>query len=403
MKYSKLSSIYYQNRELYKKEYDKRFNSISTYHLPLSIKNNEAFIVITTNILNTIESIYKVNNKILNLLEVLPSNSQVQIHYARKCLFDEVMLSNDIEGVYSSRQELHLAFKNPNKKKRFNGMLNKYWRLMSNETVPLDTCNDIRTLYDEIVVNEIEEADRPDGEIFRKGVTSVYSPTEKEIHRGIAGEDKIIEHMEKLLNFLKLSNIPDLIKISVFHYYFGYIHPFYDGNGRMNRFISSYLLSKFLNGFVSLKISYAIKNSIGKYYDAFIYGNDAKNKRDLTPFVEMFLAIISDAAHSAYNQIIEYVDRLKYFEDLLYSKKFLNTFSMLELNVLFLLIQINMFDGEPVDITVIAEYANLSKNSIRPVLKKLFEEKFIFKSREFHSIVYSININYFEKFAESLK
>ena len=34
--------------------------------------------------------------------------------------------------------------------------------------VPLDTCNDIRTLYDEIVVNEIEEADRPDGEIFRK-------------------------------------------------------------------------------------------------------------------------------------------------------------------------------------------------------------------------------------------
>ena len=83
MKYSKLSSIYYQNRELYKKEYDKRFNSISTYHLPLSIKNNEAFIVITTNILNTIESIYKVNNKILNLLEVLPSNSQVQIHYAR--------------------------------------------------------------------------------------------------------------------------------------------------------------------------------------------------------------------------------------------------------------------------------------------------------------------------------
>lgn len=37
MKYSKLSSIYYQNRELYKKEYDKRFNSISTYHLPLSI------------------------------------------------------------------------------------------------------------------------------------------------------------------------------------------------------------------------------------------------------------------------------------------------------------------------------------------------------------------------------
>ena len=73
------------------------------------------------------------------------------------------------------------------------------------------------------------------------------------------------------------------------------------------------------------------------------------------------------------------------------------------MNVLFLLIQINMFDGEPVDIKVIAEYANLSKNSIRPVLKNYLKKKFILKSREAHSIVYSININYFEKFAESLK
>ena len=64
---------------------------------------------------------------------------------------------------------------------------------------------------------------------FRRKSVSVYSPHMKEIHRGISGETEIIACMEKALFILHNKSIPPLIRISVFHYLFGYIHPFYDG------------------------------------------------------------------------------------------------------------------------------------------------------------------------------
>ena len=39
-------------------------------------------------------------------------------------------------------------------------------------------------------------------------------------------------------------NINSIIRISIFHYLYSYVHPFYDGNGRINRLISSYYISK---------------------------------------------------------------------------------------------------------------------------------------------------------------
>ena len=64
----------------------------------------------------------------------------------------------------------------------------------------------------------------------------------KVIHSGIYPEEKLNEAMTAALDFLNDDNIDILIRISAFHYLFGYIHPFYDGNGRTSRFISSHLL-----------------------------------------------------------------------------------------------------------------------------------------------------------------
>lgn len=39
-------------------------------------------------------------------------------------------------------------------------------------------------------------------------------------------ESKIIEYMNKALYILNDQSIDILIRVSLFHYYFGYIHPF---------------------------------------------------------------------------------------------------------------------------------------------------------------------------------
>ena len=396
MKYIRLSSIYYKDRDLYKKEYENRYKSPSCYHLPLDMKGNQAFVLVTTEMLNTIEAIYKYDNKIRDLAHALPRAVAYEL-YAKETMFDEITITNSIEGVYSSKSELHLAFKSNDKKKRFYGMINKYWKLLTQEQVELKACQDIRDLYNEIVLNEIAEKDRPDGKFFRKASTSVYNETGKELHRGIYGENEIIRHMEALLNFLNSSEIPDLIKISVFHYYFSYIHPFYDGNGRVNRFISSYLLSRFLDKSISFRISYVIKNSLSTYYSAFQWGNDAKNKGDLTPFVQMFLSVILEAEENTLSQIGEYADKLNYYFKLLKSieEPYL---TLIEKKILFLLIQVAVFQAESVNIKEISRYVKKSEASVRPALNALTEEKKLLSKHREHSVRYAVDLEALEQF-----
>lgn len=105
-------------------------------------------------------------------------------------------------------------------------------------------------------------------------------------------EAKIIEYMNKALNILNDSSIDLLIRVALFHYYFGYIHPFYDGNGRINRFISSYILSKNFGGVIGFRLSMTIKENLSQYLDAFSHTNDVRNRADISTFIYEFLDII---------------------------------------------------------------------------------------------------------------
>src|SRR5699024_5554313 len=124
----------------------------------------------------------------------------------------------------------------------FNSMIKSYMNLINGDkTLPVHS-GDIRKIYDEITEGEIEKSELPDGKTFRKNVTHILkkSGSGKVIHRGILPEEKINIEVQKMLDKLNaIDEIPLIIKVAVGHYFFGYIHPFYDGNGRTSRFISS--------------------------------------------------------------------------------------------------------------------------------------------------------------------
>ena len=112
------------------------------------------------------------------------------------------------------------------------------------------------------------------------------------MHNGAYPEKKIIELMEQALSFLSDETIEPLYRICVFHYLFEYIHPFYDGNGRLGRFILSLGISNSLYSLTAFRISETIQENIKQYYDVFKTCNDFRNRADITPFLITMLGFI---------------------------------------------------------------------------------------------------------------
>lgn len=87
-------------------------------------------------------------------------------------------------------EELEAASKG----KRFYDLVQKYHILMTKAELPLDSCEDIRKVYDELMLAEVAaegKSNVPDGKWFRKGSVSVYSESQHEIDNITALENFI--------------------------------------------------------------------------------------------------------------------------------------------------------------------------------------------------------------------
>ena len=393
MEYELLSKIFYKKPTEYESIYDARFNSEASIKLPIKIHGNVGFIFNTNEITKLLVKIYKTINKI-NLLRTHLPNIAIN-SYIIKSLKDEIALTNEIEGVRSTRKEIEDAIdsiKN-DKSARFKGLVDKYFKLISNEIIPLNNCEDIRTIYDALVLPEIEKENLPDGILFRKEPVQVVSATQKEKHRGIMPESKIIESLDLCLDFLKNDDIDSLIKISAFHYLFGYIHPFYDGNGRTSRFISSYLIKNELDVLLALKLSYTVKNNINKYYKAFDVCNDRKNKGDITFFIVTFLELLSQASDDLYTKIADLNDQLNYYNNIintLVNEKVLND---KQAKCIFILCQNRLFDDTYMNMNTLTELLEKSDTTTRKILKSLESKNLLVKSRNKNQYLYSANLD----------
>lgn len=393
MEYELLSKIFYKKPTEYESIYDARFNSEASIKLPIKIHENVGFIFNTNEITKLLVKIYKTINKI-NLLRTHLPNIAIN-SYIIKSLKDEIALTNEIEGVRSTRKEIEDAIdsiKN-DKSARFKGLVDKYFKLISNEIIPLNNCEDIRTIYDALVLPEIEKENLPDGILFRKEPVQVVSATQKEKHRGIMPESKIIESLDLCLDFLKSDDIDSLTKISAFHYLFGYIHPFYDGNGRTSRFISSYLIKNELDVLLALKLSYTVKNNINKYYKAFDVCNDRKNKGDITFFVVTFLELLSQASDDLYTKIADLNDQLNYYNNIintLVNEKVLND---KQAKCIFILCQNRLFDDTYMNMNTLTELLEKSDTTTRKILKSLESKNLLVKSRNKNQYLYSANLD----------
>lgn len=375
------------------KIYKQVFSSSDTIHLDFKIHDHPAFIVPCAEVYKNMLAIHKINTEVCLLRRSLPGVAVSQ--FARRCLIDEIVLTNDIEGVSSTRREIGDVLDQANGRKslHFLGMVNKYQKLQENVTVSIQSCGDIRALYDELVLDAVLAENRknaPDGKIFRKDSVSVESKTDKEIHRGIYPESEIISAMESALFFLNNDKLEPLIRIAGFHYLFGYIHPFYDGNGRISRFISSYLLSRELDPLIGYRLSYTMKEHIHDYYSAFKTCNDNRNMGDITPFVITFLEILLEAMEQLRNALHERNEQLKLYDKALREDFILGSEKNYSLSDL--LLQASLFSEDGINTKELLTVLEISRTTLKDRLQELDAYNYVISHKEGRVIYYKLNL-----------
>ncbi|MBO4438800.1 MAG: Fic family protein [Spirochaetaceae bacterium] len=121
----------------------------------------------------------------------------------------------------------------------------------------------------------------PVGVLGNEGISHIAPPAER-----------VPVLIDDLFEWLGKSEDHILIKSSVFHYEFEFIHPFADGNGRMGRFWQSRLLAEWNPVFAHLPIENMIWKNQAAYYKAI---EDSTEKTDSGIFVDFMLEAILDA------------------------------------------------------------------------------------------------------------
>lgn len=273
-------------------------------------------------------------------------------NYIYHAISEELLATNEMEGVRSTRKETEAAVaaarqartEGDMEKARFGEFAKLYLNLTNRDVELPKTLEDIRDIYDKIALDEIDDKNRPDGELFRKGDVEVQGPHGTVIHSGVSSEARISALLAQMMDLARSDTIPFLQRAIASHFLFEYIHPFYDGNGRTGRDLLALYLSNDLTLPTVLSLSRTIAENKNEYYKAFTEAEDKLNSGELTFFVYTILGLIERAQESLIEELgvkIDQLDKATVLRDELRREHALSTNATL---LLYAVMQEELFD-----------------------------------------------------------
>ena len=122
---------------------------------------------------------------------------------------------------------------------------------------------------------------------------TVFVVSDRVEHLGLDCK-KVPEYMKTLIDFINADDdINDLIKAAIIHFYIAFVHPYFDGNGRIARLLHLwFLIQKGYGSILFVPFSSRIEKSRKEYYAAFTAIENNKKysgKIDATPFIIYFI------------------------------------------------------------------------------------------------------------------
>ena len=334
-KYENLIKLYYKKQNI-KEEYIKRIENPSTFITDLKInpikRGNKIFEkeynLFYVNLLeHTLlqEKIMENSEKIISLSN--PNKfSQIAIkEIINKILSNELDKTNKIEGIETIKSEIYSSLKDDKKSSKKNnkleGIIKKYKDIMEKnfkDTQHIDSLSSFRKIYDEMFEDFEKSGNyKLDGKYFRKDTVKVINGLGNTIHIGINGEEEIEKNMENLIQFMNKNDVPFLVKASISHFFFEYIHPFYDGNGRFGRYLLSLYLARKLDNITAFSLSYSISKNLDDYYKSFVEVEDINNYGEMTFFVENILKTIKKGQEMIIELLNDSIIRFKHSMEIL--------------------------------------------------------------------------------------
>ena len=332
-KYENLIKLYYKKQNI-EDEYIKRIENPATFITDLKInpikrgnkildKEYNLFYVNLMEHTLLQEIIIKNSNQINLISNELPQIAIKDIII--KILSNELYKTNKIEGIETVKSEIHTSLKDNkklnNKSNKLDGIIKKYKDIMEKnfkDTQHIDNLSSFRKIYDEMFEDFEKSGNyKLDGKYFRKDTVKVINGLGNTIHIGINGEEAIEKNIEDLIQFMNRKDIPFLVKASISHFFFEYIHPFYDGNGRFGRYLLSLYLARKLDILTAFSVSYSISKNLDDYYKSFVEVEDVNNYGEITFFVDNILKTIKSGQEMIIELLNDSVMKFKYSMEIL--------------------------------------------------------------------------------------
>lgn len=232
------------------------------------------------------------------LLDTLPPE------IVEEATIDEAVWSSVIEGAFTSRAEAAKIIRQDklpaNKSEQM--IKNNYQAMLYvlehlEEPITAQTLIDIAGIVTRNASDEVVDGFRtvPVYVTGREGV--IYTPP---------AADQVPGMMDDLLNFIQNSELHPLFKACIAHFYFVYVHPFTDGNGRTARALSYMMLLRTgYDFFRYFSVSGLIAEERNSYYKSMRYVEASGD--DMTYFVDYYSAMLARSVDRMEKHLLRHV------------------------------------------------------------------------------------------------
>lgn len=226
--------------------------------------------------------------------------------FSKKVMFThEIKANNTVEGINDSVTLIEKVIKDADaisdaeKRNRIINLYNGYRYILQGKEINEEN---VRELYRILSASLLEESDsRRMGELYRTAPVYILNKgrLDNSMDEGIEAS-RIAEFMQEYFAYVNngatfASPTDYFIKSQIMHYYFVYIHPYFDINGRTSRTIAMWYL---LNHQIYPYIIFNRGISLDPAYDSVI--RECKNHYELTKFVKYMLENVKKELEKEY-------------------------------------------------------------------------------------------------------